>query len=43
MGEPMSEDDLKTFFMFGLMLFIWMILDAKFLRPTFPLYAQLTS
>lgn len=39
----MTEEDLKTFFMFGLMLFIWMILDAKFLRPNFPLYNQLTS
>ena len=26
-----------------LMLFIWMILDAKLLRPNFPIYAQLTS
>jgi hypothetical protein len=41
--EQMSEDDFKTFFMFGLMLFVWMILDAKFLRPNFPIYAQLTS
>lgn len=39
----MSEDDLKTFLMFGLMLFIWSILDAKFLRPNFPIYNQLTT
>lgn len=39
----MNESDLKTFLMFGLMLFVWMIVDAKFLRPNFPLYAQLTT
>ena len=39
----MSEDDVKTFMMFGLMLFVWMILDAKVLRPNIPIYAQLTT
>lgn len=39
----MSEDDFKTFLMFGVMLFVWMIIDAKVLRPNVPIYAQLTT
>jgi hypothetical protein len=38
-----DEDFVKTFLMFGVALFAWMIIFAKVVKPRVPLYSQLTN